>query len=66
MQIIRTDSSLGASNNGLDDVDEINNSDNGRDGRLSADEFDGADSPEGCQIAKDRSIAWIEGQSRKR
>ena len=47
-------------------VVETDDSDNGPDGRWSADDSDGVDSPEGYQTAKDRSQTWIKGQSRKR
>ena len=45
---------------------ETDDSDNGLDGRCSADGSDCADSPEEYQIAKDKSPAWVKGQSRKR
>ena len=51
---------------GFDDGVETDDSDNRPDGRWLAGESDGADSPEKYQTAKDRFLAWVEGQSRKR
>ena len=61
---------MGDSNDGFDDVVETDNSDN-RPGVYRADvdlanESDGADRPKEYQTAKDRSPAWVKGQSRKR
>ena len=45
---------------------ETSDRDNDPNGRWSADEPDGADSPEGYQIAKDRFLEGVKGPSRKR
>ena len=57
LQIISGDLKASADDDGFDDVVATDNSDNGPDGRWSAGESDGADSPEGYQIAKDKSPA---------
>ena len=65
-QNMRRDSSARDDNGKCDDVVETDDSDNGPDGRWSTGESDNADSPKGYQTAKDRSPAWVKGQSRKR
>ena len=54
-QIVIGDLSARADDDEFDDVMEAEDSDNGPDGLWSAGEFDGADSPEGYQTAKNKS-----------
>ena len=65
-QIIRGVTGASADDDGFDVAEETDDSDNGPEGRWSTEESNGADSPEGYQIAKEKSPAWVKGQSRKR
>ena len=64
-KIIKGNNGASADDDGCDIAEGTDYSDNGPDGHWSTEETNGADSPEGHQIAKDRSPAWVKGQSRK-